>query len=195
MAKFITRILIGALILALLPMVAVPKVFKSIDADGNAVYTDKQAPNSEQITLPEISSVKMHLPKTKVHHPKLAKPPKNEPEFGYQQLAIVAPRSEETIQNTGYLLNLAIDVQPVLRDEHTLAILLDHVVVRLWTADAAPKPPPGEAAVGGVIQIVIPNVWRGEHTIQVQLLDGEDNMLIASNEVVFFMKQATAILP
>ncbi len=164
------------LLLALAPVVlpAAVDVYRWTDANGTTHYSDRPQPGAERVTVqvqpPASGSGRDVAP---------AADPANEdqrPEAvaRYQSLTITSPAQEETLWNIEGQLDVAAAVQPALQPGHALRFSLDG---RTATA------PPGSN------QTRFPEVFRGEHSLQVAVVDAEGRVLISSPPIRFFVRQ------
>lgn len=101
---------------------------------------------------------------------------------GNVTIAITSPKSQETIHdNTGKVpVKVAISNNGALAAGTVIRALLD----------GRPHGPPQDST-----SFVLQNVDRGEHTLQVQLLDAAGNSVASSDSVTFYLWQASALFP
>jgi hypothetical protein len=157
-------------------------VYRWVDADGQAHYSDQPQPGAEKITInvsPPASgsargTVGVATPTASSQAPEDETPA---PVFTYQSLTITNPAQEQVLWNIEGQLDVAASVQPALQPGHVLQFYLDGRMVQ---------------AEPGSTQIRFSEVFRGEHSLRVEVADASGRTLVASPESRFFIRQ-TAI--
>lgn len=141
-------------------------IYRSRDAQGNVIFSDRQDEAAEAVRVPRTNTV-----------PLLSTPAESRPdqgdarsadvETGYQTLSIVSPQAGETIVHpTGYM-KVEVAVDPPLRARHSLRLLLD--------GEPAGIPQQGSMELAGLT--------RGEHTLQLLVADEDGNLVQESAEI------------
>ena len=99
---------------------------------------------------------------------------------GYKRLAITSPAPEETIRDNRGIVKVSVQVSPSLVTDkgHQVQLLLD--------GQARGEPSPD-------LRQTFKGVERGEHTVAAQVLDRNDQVLMTSEPVVFYLKSASAV--
>lgn len=92
----------------------------------------------------------------------------------YQSLTITSPAQEQVLWNIEGQLDVAAAVQPPLQPGHALQFTLDG---RTVLADP------------GTTRVQFPEVFRGEHSLQVAVVDAQGVTLVASPTTRFFVRQ------
>jgi hypothetical protein len=150
-------------------------VYRWTDADGQTHYTDRPQPGAERITItvdppasgpPEVSRFSASGQEPDEEPPA--------PVDRYQSLTITSPAQEQVLWNIEGQLDVAAAVQPPLQPGHALQFTLDG---RTAVAD------PGDTRVR------FEEVFRGEHSLQVQVVDAQGRPLVASPTTRFFVRQ------
>ena len=154
-------------------------VYKSVDAQGNVVYTDEPGGDAKPVKLPPLSTVPAprYRPST---------PPSTALEqaaaTSYEQISIVSPAQDETLRdNTG-----TVPVNVVLQPEWDSAA--GHRFRYYLDGQAQGKPT--ESA-----QIGFENLDRGAHTLEAAVVDTAGRELIRSSSVQFFLHRHSANFP
>ena len=152
-------------------------VYKSVDAEGNVVYTDEPAGNGKPIDLPPLSTI----PPPKY----TPSQPSAEPQgstSGYTKLSIVAPSQEETLRDNTGAVPVSAGLEPALNVAagHRFQYYLDGQTQGDPTASN---------------QIVIANVDRGAHNVAVAVVDGEGKEVMRSNPVPFHLHRQSVNFP
>ena len=150
-------------------------VYRWTDADGQIHYSDRPQPGAARITI-DVS-------------PPASGSPGNNPAAGndvdtggeaaepfaqYQSLTIASPAQEETLWNIEGQLDVAAAVEPALQPGHALRFRLDG---RTETADP------------GSTRMQFAEVFRGEHSLQAEVVDEDQQTLVASPTIRFFVRQ------
>jgi len=152
-------------------------VYKSVDAQGNTVYTDEPTGNGKPLDLPPLSTIPP--PKYRSSQP-TAKP--DDPGNGYANISIVSPTEEATIRdNTG-------DVPVSASLEPALNVAAGHQFQ--FYLDGQTQGEPTDSS-----QIIIANVDRGAHNVAVAVVDGGGNEVTRSSPVQFFLHRMSINFP
>lgn len=153
-------------------------VYRWIDADGQAHYSDRPQPGAERITInvspPASGSADGASPTVSIQAPEDETPA---PVVSYQSLTITSPAQEQVLWNIEGQLDVAAVVQPALQPGHVLQFYLDG---RMLPADP------------GATRTRFSEVFRGEHSLRVEVADASGKTLVASPMSRFFVRQ-TAI--
>jgi hypothetical protein len=175
-----TRLLIILLFLAL-PLSAPAKIYRTVDEQGNVVFTDEPPPagaESEEVTLPQINTTPPPEPR-----PDLAPEP-NEPaeepaatEYG---VAITDPSDETTIPMGPGNFTVSGVVRPSLGSGHKVQLFMDGV------AQGDPQTTPSWQ---------LTNVFRGAHDLTIAVIDGEGNQLAVSDPVRVYVLRPSVNYP
>lgn len=172
--------------LVLLPAgAALAQVYKTVDENGNVVYTDK-APNADAkpMDLPELSIVEA---------PSYEQPAKraragaaNEDgqvtdigalRRGYRDFRIVSPMPEQNFWGTGNTASIAWDTRFELQQGMQVVVYLD-----------GKAEPPTTSRV-----MTTPQLDRGEHKVSAELQDADGRTIASAPEVTFYIKQQSAL--
>jgi hypothetical protein len=151
---------------------AVP-VWTWVDANGTVHYSDTPAPGARQIELSGAQG--FSAPREASRRPVEAAPPAT-PD-GYQTLRIASPTTGETLWNIGGTLTVQVELAPQLAPTHRLDLVFDGQRARLDS---------------NRLQFQLPNVFRGEHTLQAVVV-GADGKVVQSSAPVPFVVQQTSI--
>jgi Domain of unknown function (DUF4124) len=139
-------------------------IYKSVDKDGNVVFSDQPARDAEPVKLGPTNA--MQAPADAA--------PRAEPGPGtgdaapfYQALDITSPADGSTVNNPGGNVLVLFGLSPPLREGDSTRLLIDGT-------------PGGMPAEGGLLA---PGTSRGEHTLEVQVLDAGGTVLRTSAPV------------
>lgn len=155
-------------------------VYKSVDEQGNVVYTDEPAGNGEPIKLPPLSTVPP--PKYKPSPASSAPSDVAGATPGYEELAIVAPTQDETIRDNTGSITVRVSIKPSLDKAagHRLQYYLD-------------GQKHGEPSTSD--QTLFPNVDRGAHTAEVAIVDASGKEVKRSADVRFYLHRQSTNFP
>jgi hypothetical protein len=136
-------------LLLLAPLSAMAAIYKSVDSNGNVVFSDKPSPNAQEIPTPSPNTV--HLPKAPP--PEVAKKEKKAKDTVYTSLVITSPGANETIHSNPGIVNITLRLTPALNIKagDRVNILVDNYVLLRQTSQLSVK---------------IPDINRGTHSVQ-----------------------------
>jgi len=153
-------------------------VYKSVDAQGNVVYTDEAVGNGKPINLPPLSTIP--APKYTSSQPSAVKP--GDSGSRYKSISIVSPTQDATLRDNTGAVPVSAGLVPSLNVAagHQLQFYLDGQTQ-------------GEATDSS--QIIIANVDRGAHNVSVAVVDSEGNEVTRSSPVQFFLHRQSINFP
>lgn len=155
---------------------AVAEIYKTVDADGNVVYTDRP-PNetARPMELPGLSVIGIVK---SAPRPKAAKDTEAAPirdlRRSYRDFAIVSPKAEETFWGTG-------DNEVVLAWNAGNSLQAGMTVT--FYVDGEPREPSTEPS------ITVERLDRGAHTVYAELWDALGRKIATADSVNFYMQQ------
>jgi len=147
-------------------------VYKSVDEDGNVIFTDKPSPDAEKIKVKEVQTVE--TPKIE---PKQEALPAEEPAeeeqkpVEYSKVEITSPENVSAVRANNGNITISAAVEPALDNEagDTLALYMDSKLV----------------SAGPGTQFNLNNVDRGTHSFRVAVIDKGGNELKRSASISF----------
>lgn len=160
--------------LALITCASFAQVYKWTDTQGVVHFSDTPHPGAESIdniktqdySTPASNQQQSTVPTIKKQVVK--------PQEEYTKLAITQPSDQETIRNNqGYVVVTTV-VEPKLFRGNTIQIIFDG------------KP---QGAPQTSLMFQLNNIYRGTHTIAVQILNEQGEVLQTSSEVTIFMQR------
>jgi hypothetical protein len=149
------------------------EIYKTVDENGNVVYTD-QKPDDDAVpvTLKELTVVDpVELGDSEAIADGSGNA--NAEQTADLGLEIVSPAAEETVWNTAYVLSVQVRTERQLPAGAQLAFLIDGDV-RSTTRS---------------MSVEIDEVYRGEHQLSVELRGQGGQTLDSAGPVTFFMRQ------
>jgi hypothetical protein len=102
------------------------------------------------------------------------------PGAAYQVVEVVSPAEQETLWNIGANLPVQVRFQPALQLGHRYDLVFDGQRRNLNTSTP---------------RVTLPDVFRGEHTLQVVVIDSTGAEIMRSPARVFFVQQTSTLNP
>ncbi len=164
-----------SLVLAATATTGAAEVYRWKGTDGQIHFSDRPQPGAERITItvsppasrsPGAASAAASSQASDTETPA--------PVARYQSLSITSPAQEQVLWNIEGQLDVAAAVQPPLQPGHALRFSLDGRT---------------EVAEPGNTRVRFQDVFRGEHSLQVEVLDAQGRTLVASPTTRFFVRQ------
>ncbi len=146
-------------------------LYKSIDADGNVVYSDVPPSESAQpVELPPINVIEP----VKIT-PRGDTQPESDLPVTYA-ISIVQPEAEQTFQNTRQF-PVSVSLEPELQPGHQLTISVDGIVrVR-----------------GDQLSAVVTDIERGAHRVTAAVVDEGGKPITTSQPVVVYVQRRSLL--
>ncbi len=160
----------GIVIVSLLmSLAAYAQIYRWVDSNGNVHFSDRPHKGAEKIELPEVQTFSPPpVPESK--------PPAEEDDTDassyYTSVKITQPESEATLRDNQGMVSVLVNLQPNLRVGDSLQLLYD----------GNPLGSPQTTTA-----FILNNVYRGSHTVSVQVLDSKGNVVTQSESITFFM--------
>jgi hypothetical protein len=150
------------LLICLLLSLALPasaQIYKYTDANGNTVFTDQppEGQATQSVELRETNSVPMPAPSP----PAPTAPAAADIAAPYSVLQLTGIPNDEAMRANNGTFSVGVDIQPRLAVSHRLRLLLD-------------GKPYGQPS--NVPRLQVSNIDRGEHSIAVEVLSGEQSI-------------------
>jgi len=165
----LAAVLCGSLLLVLLSTTvqAQNKIYKSLDEDGNVIYSDQPpSPDAEPIVLRESNIIEtVQAQPAPITAGETATQP--------LEIGILSPQNEETFWGTGNDLPVLLEVKPQLRPDMQINLYLDDEKV----------------ATVGTLQTTLQQIDRGTHSFRAELISSEGEIIASTESRTFFMKQ------
>jgi len=175
-------LLISALMgLAATGLAADTQVFRSVDAQGNVVFTDTPGANAKPVDIQAPSTVQAMPPAPRAETPAAAP---NDPQVfaGYQAMVITQPENGAGLNNGGGDVDVSVSLVPPLRTDlgHGLTIALDGKPVLQNSAR---------------MNVALADVDRGEHTLEAFVVNASGQVVFQSAPVRFSLQRTSLFLP
>ncbi|HEY4732050.1 MAG TPA: DUF4124 domain-containing protein [Gammaproteobacteria bacterium] len=155
-----------------LPILA-KDVYRTVDDQGNVVFSDTPVEGAEKIRVDEIQTIAPD------EVPKFVYTPPPEVVETYSKLEIVSPENDSVIQSDEGNVTVSAVLEPALnlRAGHYLVLYLDG----------------NEAASGTSPQFILSNIERGTHILDIAVVDQSGNQVINSPTVSFTRYQHSVL--
>ncbi|MEC9483995.1 MAG: DUF4124 domain-containing protein [Halomonas sp.] len=167
-------------------------VYRSVDEHGNVVFSDQPTGNGERIRLapltvvPSLEAVtpQAERPTAQAADPVARRAMESHPGapfMPYSTFRIAAPENGQTLP-TGYGgdVQVMLDVDPDLREDHRVRLLLDGEISQSAMHTKA---------------FILTNLDRGEHVLQAELLDASGQVRHRSAPVILYVHRASVNAP
>jgi len=168
------RTIITILSLVAASAVLAEVVYRWVDETGIVQYSDLPHEGAERIEFYVIGGraprPRVSIPTTQQADPK----PEQAAAPGYQSIDIDSPGPEENLWNIGGTLNVSVNLQPALQPGHQVRVHMDGV----------PQMVTGTS-------FTLPEIFRGVHNIQVEVIDQTGQLKIRSVNNRFYVHQNT----
>ena len=177
-----------ALVLALAATAASAQAYRWVDENGVVHYTDRPRDGAEQIELdvgpPTRIDTEAESAEDAANTAADASPPPPSTPAApparetteYERLEIIRPQQGEMLWNIGAVASVSLRLAPTLAPEHRIFFVYDGVRQTGLPTES--------------LDIRMPNVFRGEHTLQAQVEDIDGNVIAQSNRVRFYVQQS-----
>ena len=164
------RIFLLILVL-LLSVSARADVYRSVDENGNIVYSDKPSADAEKIQIDEIQTIKGDEVEPFEYTPPEDRKDK-EARSSYTLVQITHPQNNQTIRANAGNISVSINIKPGLRPSHKIVLYLD-----------------GKIVAEGSTQINLENVERGTHSLNAVIKSSDGSDLNRSAPVIFTVQR------
>ncbi|MEX2523364.1 MAG: DUF4124 domain-containing protein [Gammaproteobacteria bacterium] len=153
------------MVLVTLAAAASADVYRSVDENGNIIYSDTPSEGAEKIELREAQTVESQPGTESFRY----EPPESKPPPRYKEVAITSPQNDEAIRANSGNITISMSVNPSLRPGDSLVLTMDGK----------------EIASGRSTSVSLENVDRGTHSLSARVV-GRGGKTLASSEPVKF---------
>jgi hypothetical protein len=163
--------------LLLLTAAAPAETWRWVDENGVVNFSDQPRPGAERVELKDVSTF---TPPEWTSRPPAEEAGSQADPAGanfYNSLAILTPTNEETLWNIEGMLDVALSVDPQMRDGDRVLLYLD-----------------GEQVQGlppAATRFTINRVYRGGHTLRASIVDRNGAELFSSDTTQFYVRQTS----
>ena len=152
-------------------------VYKSVDENGEVMFSDQPTPNAQRMKLPELPTYK--APPV----PGFSSSPKPAPAASpYDSLKIVAPENDATIRDNQGVVRVQVALEPPLMSKqgHKIQFYLNGEPHGMPVATTS---------------ISFSNLDRGTYTLTTSVVDASGAVLMTSDPVVFHLHRESVLNP
>lgn len=160
------------------------RIYRSVDEDGNVVFSDQPPRPGQQAEPVEVQSENTFTPPpgtdsagaTGAQQPEAAAA-EDEAAPAYRSLRVASPADDEGLRDNAGNVTVTAALEPALAPGHSLQVYLDGQLRQTTQGPAA--------------QLL--NVDRGTHTLELRIVDAAGNTLISSSPSVFHLQRRSVI--
>jgi Domain of unknown function (DUF4124) len=145
-----------------------------VDADGQVHFSDRPVPGARQVELTGAQGFGVPATRPVPAAPAGAQPTQGTRVAPYRAINISSPAEQQTLWNIGTMLNVQVEMDPPLSTAHRVDLVVDGQRRNLNTAS---------------LQMTVPNVFRGTHTLQVVVIDTAGTEVMRSPTRNFIVQQ------
>ncbi len=158
------------------------KVYRVVDPEtGKVIFTDTPPADeseSEQVKLPKPNTQQsVRVPEALLSDDEEQQ---SDGAVDYASVEIARPRPETTIPPGQLDLVVQVQTDPPLRDQDLIRVL--------WDGEAVADP-------ASTTSVVVTDMVRGTHRLQAQVLDGDGNVLAASDTIEIYVRRHSRLNP
>lgn len=146
-------------------------IYKWVDSNGNTHFSDTPHQGAEKLNIPDAQS---YSPPAAQHidDKSLTGKSGEQKEHHYSNVAVVQPDNGATIRNNQGYVEVTAQVEPKLMEGDQIQLIFDGSPL------GEPQP---------ILHFQLSNIYRGSHTIAVQVIDVEGNALASSDPITIYM--------
>ena len=157
--KLLSAIVLSALALA---APAVAEIYKTVDKDGKVIYSDRPSDGAQPVEVKPTNRMSETVPPVPTPPGEVAPP-----ERPYTSASIIEPGDGATISDPIGNVTVRYKLEPQRRPTDAVRLLLDMKPTGIPTADG----------------IMVQNMERGDHRLQIQVVDPNGRVLAQSGTV------------
>jgi len=147
-------------------------IYRSVDKDGNTVFSDTPTEGAEEMQIQNIQTITL----PPVETTSSPTPVDSTETSVYESIAITSPANDEAIRNNEGIINVSISIQPALQANHILTLYLDGEEIQ---SSASPS-------------FSLENVSRGSHQLRASVKDQAGRLKLSSPSTSFHMLRYSA---
>jgi hypothetical protein len=151
------RLILSSILILFVSCLAAETVYKTVDEDGNIIFTDKPSETAEEIRIDELQTIDNPNPAKYKASPK----PKNI--FKYESFTVTKPEGGAGIRSNSGNVSIVVSLEPGLRSSDKIILLMDG------------------KEIGSGYSISLQNVDRGTHSISASVVDGNGKTMISTS--------------
>jgi len=161
--------------LIFVPLAYAETVYKTVDAEGNTVFSDAPSEGAEEIKIKKAQAI--NPPKARSF--KLSPEEDISKKFNYTKLVIASPENNSTVHGGDGNVTISVTLEPELTEKDVIVLFMDGK----------------EMLSGRAPQFLLENVDRGTHSISVVVKNEDDKVLKRSAKVTFHVRRIAQLSP
>lgn len=161
------RLLIPIFLLFFMHYSVAETVYKTVDDNGNVIFTDKPSEEAETIKIQELENT--------IGNPNPAKYKPSTPKveaFTYKSFTVTSPASGAGVRSNNGNVTISLSLEPALNRGHKVLISLDG------------------KQIGTGLSVSLQNVDRGTHSISAKVIDNNGKSLISTSSSFSILRVA-----
>lgn len=156
------RSLIYLLLLTFTVCVNAETVYKTVDKEGNIIFTDKPSADSEEIKLQELQTIKNPNP---AKYKEQGRAKDKSKALSYTSFTVISPENGSGLRSNNGSVNISLKLEPALQGGHKIIIALDGEEISNGSSSSAS----------------VQNLDRGMHSISASIIDGNGNKVSSTS--------------
>ena len=170
--KFKSLLLIS---LMFTPVAHAETVYKTVDDEGNIVFSDSKTEGAEVLEIKEAQTINV----PEIRSFKTATLKEKQKTVIYTRLVITSPENDATIHSNAGNVSVGFTLEPALNEKDLMVLFMDEKQV----------------LTGKASEFSLANIDRGTHTVYVAVKDEKDKLLKRSGNVVFHVRRMSILSP
>ena len=146
------------------------EVYKTVDEDGNIIFTDRPTTNSEEIKLKKLKTTETVKPSSSSSGS--TSRGQNQEDISYKKLLVSNPADGSSIRSNTGNVSISVVSEPSLRSGHKILISMDGK----------------ELSKGTGKSISLTNIDRGTHTVNVSIIDSSSKPIISGSSTFSILR-------
>ena len=171
------RLIFSLLLTFIFACVHAETVYKTVDEEGNIIFSDQPSADAEKIELKQLQTIKNPNPPQNV--PPATQTKSEQPAAFYQAFSVVSPAEGEGYRSNNGALTIQLSLQPSLKRGHKVIIKMDGKTI----------------SSGKSLSVNLQNVDRGTHSISAAVVDADNKTLISTSSSFTMLRVAVAPRP
>lgn len=159
------------LLLITLPVQA--EIYRSVDEQGNVIYSDQELPNSELIPTPTDNAIPMPKPEAKPAAEDIV----DKPASAYQSFSIASPANNAVIRDNAGSITVNLSITPALKVGDYIRLYVDNALVMPRLTSSSTQ---------------LSNLTRGSHSLKAELVSSTGQSL-RNTSVRFHLKRISVL--
>ncbi len=149
-------------------------VYKTVDAEGNIIFSDVPTDGAEVLEIEKAQTVNIPEVKRSEYRPVTKLIPDK---IEYTRLVITSPENDATIRSNAGNVSINVAIEPVLFEDDLLVLFVDGK----------------EVGSGKSLLFSLSNLDRGTHTVDVAVKNEKDEFLKRSAKLVFHLRKESKL--